>query len=107
MPGLRDSSIFASDEWRSWRRNFRKFASLVATLSPTNNWLKLSGCSENDRMLTCGDGQKAKEDQPITMCTSHVVMYVADGHVNWPVLIVTGGDRHSSLVTAEDDRNEH
>lgn len=41
------------------------------------------------------------------MCTSHIVMYVADGHVNWPVLIVTGGNRHGSLVTAEDDRNEH
>jgi len=41
------------------------------------------------------------------MCTSHIVMYVADGHVNWPVLIVTGGNRHSSLVTAENNWAEY
>jgi hypothetical protein len=41
------------------------------------------------------------------MCTPYIVMYVTDGHVDWPVDVVAGSDRDSRLVAAKNDGDEH
>ena len=41
------------------------------------------------------------------MCTAYIIVYVSDGQVDWPVLVMTGADRDSCLVTAKNDGNKH
>lgn len=41
------------------------------------------------------------------MCTARIIVYVTDGQVNWPVLIMASADRDSGLVAAKYNWNEH
>ena len=41
------------------------------------------------------------------MCTTYVIVYVSDGQVDWPVLVMTSANRDSCLVAAEDDGDKH
>jgi hypothetical protein len=41
------------------------------------------------------------------MCTPYIVMYVTNGHVDWPVGIVASSDGDSCLVAAKNDGDEH
>jgi len=41
------------------------------------------------------------------MHTAYIIVYVTDGQVNWPVLIMTSADRDSGLVAAKNNWNKH
>ena len=41
------------------------------------------------------------------MGPAHLVMDIADRHVQWMELLMPGDDGHGCLVCAEDDRHEH
>jgi hypothetical protein len=54
--------------------------------------------------LTLRDSKETKEYNAIAMCSSDVIVYVTDGEVNRPVLVVSGSYRYGSFITAENDR---
>jgi hypothetical protein len=41
------------------------------------------------------------------MRTPYIVMYVTNGHVDWPVDVVASSDGDGRLVTAKNDGDEH
>jgi hypothetical protein len=57
-------------------------------------------------ILTFWDHKEAKEHKAVAMCSSEVVVYVANRKVNGPILIMSSSHRYSGLVATKDDRTE-
>lgn len=51
--------------------------------------------------LTFRDSEETKEHNTITMCSSHVIVYVTDGEIKGPVFIVSCSYRYGSFVATE------
>ena len=57
-------------------------------------------------MLTFRDCQKGSKRYRITMRTSHIVMNIADRHVQGIILVLAGSNGYGGLVAAQDDGDE-
>jgi hypothetical protein len=55
---------------------------------------------------TFGNSKESEEHNAIAMCSSDVVMYVANRKIYGPVFIMYCSYRYSSFVTAENNRAE-
>jgi hypothetical protein len=54
-------------------------------------------------MLTFGDSKETEEHNAIAMCSSDVVVYVANRKIYGPVLIMSCSYRYSSFVAAKNN----
>ena len=58
-------------------------------------------------VLTFGNSEKAEEYNTITMGSSDVIVYVANGEINGPIFIMACSDRYHHLVASENDWAEY
>ena len=54
-------------------------------------------------VLTFRDSEEAKEHNTIAVGLSNVIVYVADGKVDRPVLVIASSYRHSGLIATKND----
>jgi hypothetical protein len=63
----------------------------------------LANICANSIMLTFGNSKETEERNAIAVCSSDVVMYVANRKIYGPVFIMSHSYRYSSFVAAENN----
>lgn len=62
-------------------------------------------CAQETILLTFRDSEKSNGDNCIAMSTAHLIMDLAERHIERMELLVSSHDRHGGLVRAEDHRH--
>lgn len=51
--------------------------------------------------------KKPEQHDAVTMCAADIVVDVTDRHIDGPIFILTGSDRHGSFITTQNNWDEH
>jgi hypothetical protein len=95
--------MWRRDPWKRLRRNVRNSVESWFSRSAV---AKLDGIHRGSIGHTFGDGEEPNQGHCISMGTSNAIENEPIGHIQRVVFVLTGGDRDSGLVTAENNGDE-